>query len=148
MMEEAQPKEGVAPGEAPARTPQAAVSLPNPYSARREETLAYLAYIAQAQEGSVLVSRYELNKPQESSEYRRRYATLVENRYLVDEPAKGRYLALLPTFQMPAYSLPESAYETLLFRLIRGEMEAGEFCQELDHIQRAWLMENQISFGE
>ncbi len=88
----------------------------------------------------MLVSRYELNKPQESSEYRRRYATLVENRYLVDEPARGRYLALLPTFQMPDSSLPESAYETLLFRLIRGEMEAGEFRQELDRMQRAWLM--------
>lgn len=172
------------PGEAPARTPQVAVYLLNPYSPRQEEALAYLAYIAQAQEGSALVSLYEVNEPQESSEYRRRYATLVENvqsleeelaqapeeerrsiqdrldstkhtmervaenRYLVDKPAIDRYLALLPTFQMPAYSLPESAYETLLFRLIRGEMEAGEFCQELDRIQRAWLMENQISFGE
>ena len=171
-------------GEAPARTPQVAVYLLNPYSPRQEEALAYLAYIAQAQEGSALVSLYEVNEPQESSEYRRRYATLVENvqsleeelaqtpeeerrsiqdrldstkhtmervaenRYLVDEPAMGRYLALLPTFQMPAYSLPESAYETLLFRLIRGEMDAAEFCQELDRIQRAWLMENQIAFGE
>ncbi len=171
-------------GETPARTPQVAVYLLNPYSPRQEEALAYLAYIAQAQEGSALVSLYEVNEPQESSEYRRRYATLVENvqsleeelaqapeeerrsiqdrldstkhtmervaenRYLVDEPAMDRYLALLPTFQMPAYSLPESAYETLLFRLIRGEMEAGEFCQELDRIQRAWLMENQIAFGE
>lgn len=171
-------------GEAPARTPQVAVYLLNPYSPRQEEALAYLAYIAQAQEGSALVSLYEVNEPQESSEYRRRYATLVENvqsleeelaqapeeerrsiqdrldstkhtmervaenRYLVDEPAMDRYLALLPTFQMPAYALPESAYETLLFRLIRGEMEAAEFCQELDHIQRAWLMENQIAFGE
>lgn len=171
-------------GETPARTPQVAVYLLNPYSPRQEEALAYLAYIAQAQEGSALVSLYEVNEPQESSEYRRRYATLVENvqsleeelaqapeeerrsiqdrldstkhtmervaenRYLVDEPAMDRYLALLPTFQMPAYSLPESAYETLLFRLIRGEMEAGEFRQELDRIQRAWLMENQIAFGE
>lgn len=171
-------------GETPARTPQVAVYLLNPYSPRQEEALAYLAYIAQAQEGSALVSLYEVNEPQESSEYRRRYATLVENvqsleeelaqapeeerrsiqdrldstkhtmervaenRYLVDEPAMGRYLALLPTFQMPAYSLPESAYETLLFRLIRGEMDAAEFCQELDRIQRAWLMENQIAFGE
>ena len=172
------------PGEAPARTPQVAVYLLNPYSPRQEEALAYLAYIAQAQEGSALVSLYEVNEPQESSEYRRRYATLVENvqsleeelaqapeeerrsiqdrldstkhtmervaenRYLVDEPAIDRYLALLPTFQLPASSLPESAYETLLLRLIRGEMEAGEFCQELDRIQRAWLMENQIAFGE
>lgn len=171
-------------GETLARTPQVAVYLLNPYSPRQEEALAYLAYIAQAQEGSALVSLYEVNEPQESSEYRRRYATLVENvqsleeelaqapeeerrsiqdrldstkhtmervaenRYLVDEPAMGRYLALLPTFQMPAYSLPESAYETLLFRLIRGEMEAGEFRQELDRMQRAWLMENQIAFGE
>ena len=169
-------------GEAPARTPQVAVYLLNPYSPRQEEALAYLAYIAQAQEGSALVSLYEVNEPQESSEYRRRYATLVENvqsleeelaqtpeeerrsiqdrldstkhtmervaenRYLVDEPAIDRYLALLPTFQLPASSLPESAYETLLLRLIRGEMEAGEFCQELDRIQRAWLMENQIEF--
>ena len=171
-------------GEAPVRTPQVAVYLLNPYSTRQEESLAYLAYIAQAQEGSALVSLYEVNEPQESSEYRRMYARLAENvqsledelaqapeesrrgiqdrldstkhtmervaenRYLVDEPAMGRYLALLPTFQMPAYSLPESAYETLLFRLIRGEMEAAEFCQELDRIQRAWLMENQISFEE
>lgn len=171
-------------GETPARTPQVAVYLLNPYSPRQEEALAYLAYIAQAQEGSALVSLYEVNEPQESSEYRRRYATLVENvqsmeeelaqapeeerrsiqdrldstkhtmervaenRYLVDEPAIDRYLALLPTFQLPASFLPESAYETLLFRLIRGEMEAGEFCQELDRIQRAWLMENQIAFGE
>lgn len=171
-------------GETPARTPQVAVYLLNPYSPRQEEALAYLAYIAQAQEGSALVSLYEVNEPQESSEYRRRYATLVENvqsleeelaqapeeerrsiqdrldstkhtmervaenRYLVDEPAIDRYLALLPTFQLPDSSLPESAYETLLFRLIRGEMEAGEFCQELDRIQRAWLMENQIAFGE
>lgn len=171
-------------GETPARTPQVAVYLLNPYSPRQEEALAYLAYIAQAQEGSALVSLYEVNEPQESSEYRRRYATLVENvqsleeelaqapeeerrsiqdrldstkhtmervaenRYLVDEPAIDRYLALLPTFQLPASSLPESAYETLLFRLIRGEMEAAEFCQELDRIQRAWLMENQIAFGE
>lgn len=171
-------------GETPARTPQVAVYLLNPYSPRQEEALAYLAYITQAQEGSALVSLYEVNEPQESSEYRRRYATLVENvqsleeelaqapeeerrsiqdrldstkhtmervaenRYLVDEPAIDRYLALLPTFQLPASSLPESAYETLLFRLIRGEMEAGEFCQELDRMQRAWLMENQIAFGE
>lgn len=171
-------------GETPARTPQVAVYLLNPYSPRQEEALAYLAYIAQAQEGSALVSLYEVNEPQESSEYRRRYAMLVENvqsleeelaqapeeerrsiqdrldstkhtmervaenRYLVDEPAIDRYLALLPTFQLPASSLPESAYETLLLRLIRGEMEAGEFCQELDRIQRAWLMENQIAFGE
>ena len=171
-------------GETPARTPQVAVYLLNPYSPRQEEALAYLAYIAQAQEGSALVSLYEVNEPQESSEYRRRYAMLVENvqsleeelaqapeeerrgiqdrldstkhtmervaenRYLVDEPAMDRYLALLPTFQMPAYSLPESAYETLLFRLLRGEMEEAEFCQELDRIQRAWLMENQIAFGE
>lgn len=171
-------------GETPARTPQVAVYLLNPYSPRQEEALAYLAYIAQAQEGSALVSLYEVNEPQESSEYRRRYATLVENvqsleeelaqapeeerrsiqdrldstkhtmervaekRYLVDEPAIDRYLALLPTFQLPDSSLPESAYETLLFRLIRGEMEAGEFRQELDRMQRAWLMENQIAFGE
>lgn len=171
-------------GETPARAPQVAVYLLNPYSPRQEEALAYLAYIAQAQEGSALVSLYEVNEPQESSEYRRRYATLVENaqsleeelaqvpeeerrsiqdrldstkhtmervaenRYLVDEPAIDRYLALLPTFQLPASSLPESAYETLLFRLLRGKMEAGEFCQELDRIQRAWLMENQIAFGE
>ena len=171
-------------GETPARTPQVAVYLLNPYSPRQEEALAYLAYIAQAQEGSALVSLYEVNEPQESSEYRRRYATLVENvqsleeelaqapeeerrsiqdrldstkhtmervaenRYLVDEPAIDRYLALLPTFQLPASSLPESVYETLLFRLIRGEMEAGEFRQELDSMQRAWLMENQIAFGE
>lgn len=171
-------------GEAPARTPQVAVYLLNPYSPRQEEALAYLAYIAQAQEGSALVSLYEVNEPQESSEYRRRYATLVENvqsleeelaqapeeerrsiqdrldstkhtmervaenRYLVDEPAIDRYLALLLTFQLPASSLPESAYETLLLRLIRGEMEEAEFCQELDRIQRAWLMENQIAFGE
>ena len=171
-------------GETPARTPQVAVYLLNPYSPRQEEALAYLAYIAQAQEGSALVSLYEVNEPQESSEYRRRYATLVENvqsleeelaqaaeeerrsiqdrmdstkhtmervaenRYLVDEPAIDRYLALLPTFQLPASSLPESVYETLLFRLIRGEMEAGEFRQELDRMQRAWLMENQIAFGE
>lgn len=171
-------------GETPARTPQVAVYLLNPYSPQQEEALAYLAYITQAQEGSALVSLYEVNEPQESSEYRRRYATLVENvqsleeelaqapeeerrsiqdrldstkhtmervaenRYLVDEPAIDRYLALLPTFQLPASSLPESAYETLLFRLIRGEMEAGEFCQELDRMQRAWLMENQIAFGE
>ena len=171
-------------GEAPARTPQVAVYLLNPYSPRQEEALAYLAYIAQAQEGSALVSLYEVNEPQESSEYRRRYATLVENvqsleeelaqapeeerrsiqdrldstkhtmervaenRYLVDEPAIDRYLALLPTFQLPASSLPESAYETLLFRLLRGEMEEAEFCQELDRIQRAWLMENQITFEE
>lgn len=73
---------------------------------------------------------------------------VAENRYLVDEPAIDRYLALLPTFQLPASSLPESAYETLLLRLIRGEMDAAEFCQELDRIQRAWLMENQISFEE
>lgn len=39
-------------------------------------------------------------------------------------------------------------YETLLFRLLRGEMEEAEFCQELDRIQRAWLMENQITFEE
>lgn len=171
-------------GETPARTPQVAVYLLNPYSSRQEEALAYLAYIAQAQEGSALVSLYEVNEPQESSEYRRRYATLVENvqsleeelaqapeeerrsiqdrldstkhtmervaenRYLVDEPAIDRYLALLPTCQMPDSSLPESVYETLLFRLIRGEMEAGEFRQELDRMQRAWLMENQIAFGE
>ena len=73
---------------------------------------------------------------------------VAENRYLVDEPAIDRYLALLPTFQLPASSLPESAYETLLFRLLRGGMEEAEFCQELDRIQRAWLMENQIAFGE
>ena len=66
-------------GETPARTPQVAVYLLNPYSPRQEEALAYLAYIAQAQEGSALVSLYEVNEPQESSEYRRRYATLVEN---------------------------------------------------------------------
>ena len=90
----------------------------------------------------------ESSKKQITDSTKHTMERVAENRYLVDEPAIDRYLALLPTFQLPASSLPESAYETLLFRLLRGEMEEAEFCQEMDRIQRAWLMENQIAFGE